>query len=78
MGGRGVTLGEAGESNCGTDSRGKRNACGGGGGQALGGGEGLMSSGKAAMKLRAQIKSKLSRARYFENMLDAYQQVVIC
>jgi hypothetical protein len=35
-----------------------------------------MSSGKAAMKLRAQIKSKLSRARYFGNMLDAYQQVV--
>lgn len=32
------------------------------------------SSADAATALRVKIKSKLSRARYLENMLDAYQQ----
>ena len=33
-----------------------------------------VSSGRAAMALRRRVQAKLSRARYFENMLDAYQQ----
>ena len=37
-------------------------------------GNGDVSSGKAALALRAQVKSKLSRARYLLAMLQAYQQ----
>ena len=36
--------------------------------------DGSRSSATAATTLRAKIKSKLSRARYLESMLDAYQQ----
>ena len=35
---------------------------------------GAVSSGKAALALRAQVKSKLSRARYLLAMLEAYEQ----
>jgi hypothetical protein len=48
---------------------------GGRGGQVEEGGECTKSSGREALTLKKRMQSKLSRARYLENMLDAYQQV---